>query len=106
MQTNPRLFQMKQLGGPLQIFSENYRPGSKLRKEKNSTVYCFTLWILARVKKTFSYSEIVKDCFLASAEILFTDFDNKDAILKQIKGLQLSVNNNEVDEKHRKGHMM
>ncbi len=41
-------------------------------------------------KKTFSDSEIVKDCFLASAEILFAEFDNKDAIIKQIKGLQLS----------------
>ncbi len=41
-------------------------------------------------KKTFSDSEIVKDCFLASAEILFAEFDNKNAIIKQIKGLQLS----------------
>ncbi len=32
----------------------------------------------------------MKDCFLASAEILFAEFDNKDAIIKQIKGLQLS----------------
>ena len=58
-------------------------------------------------KNTFSDSEKVKkNSFLTSAIILFTEFDNKDAILKQIKGLQLSVNNNEVDEKHRKGHMM
>ena len=27
---------------------------------------------------------------MATAEILFMDFDNKDAIVKQIKGLQLS----------------
>lgn len=33
---------------------------------------------------------MVKDCFLASAEILLTDFDNKDAFIKQIKVLQLS----------------
>lgn len=32
---------------------------------------------------------MVKDCFLASAEILLAEFD-KDAIIKQIKGLQLS----------------
>ena len=38
----------------------------------------------------FSDSEIVKDCFLASTEILFADFDNKNAIVKQMKGLQLS----------------
>ncbi len=47
-------------------------------------------WILARAKKPFSDLEIVKDCFLTSAEMLFMDFDNKDAIVKQIKGLQLS----------------
>ena len=47
------------------------------------------VWIFARAMKTLSDSEIVKDCFLALAEILFTDFD-KDVILKQIKGLQLS----------------
>lgn len=41
-------------------------------------------------KKTFSDSEMVKDCFLASAEILLTDFDNKDAFITQIKVLQLS----------------
>lgn len=45
--------------------------------------------ILARSKKKIQ-TEILKDCFLASAEILFTDFDNKEAIIKQIKGLQLS----------------
>ena len=33
----------------------------------------------------FSDSKIVKDCFLASAEIFFTDFDIKDMIPKQIK---------------------
>ena len=40
-------------------------------------------------RKTFSDSEIVKGCFLVSAEVLFRDLD-KDPILKQIKGLQLS----------------
>ncbi len=95
-------------------FNESYPPGSELRKRKiaqltaslceqqklihrtTSTAARLTeasfeiAWILARAKKPFSDSEIVKDCFLASAEILFTDFDNKDAIFKQIKGLQLS----------------
>lgn len=45
---------------------------------------------MALVRKPFSDAEIVKDCFLASAEILFTEFERKDAIIKQIKGLQLS----------------
>jgi hypothetical protein len=48
-------------------------------------------WILARNKKAFTDAEIVKECFfLASAKILYADFPNKEAILKQIKGLQLS----------------
>uniref|UniRef100_H3AYD9 Uncharacterized protein n=1 Tax=Latimeria chalumnae TaxID=7897 RepID=H3AYD9_LATCH len=47
-------------------------------------------WILACHKKAFTDAEIVKECFLASAEILYADFNNKNAILKQIKGLQLS----------------
>ena len=38
----------------------------------------------------FSDSEMVKDCFLASTEILFAEFDNKNTIVKQMKGLQLS----------------
>lgn len=95
-------------------FNGTYPPGSELRKRKieqltaslcgqqnlihrtTSTAERLTeasfeiAWILARAKKPFSDSEIVKDCFLATAEILFTDFDNKDAIVKQIKGLQLS----------------
>ncbi len=95
-------------------FNESYPPGSELRKRKieqlssslseqqrlihrtTSTAERLTeasfeiAWILARGKKNFSDSEIVKDCFLASAEILFAEFDNKDAIIKQIKGLQLS----------------
>lgn len=95
-------------------FNETYAPGSELRRRKieqltaslseqqklihrtTSTAECLTeasfeiAWILARAKKPFSDSEIVKDCFLASAEILFTEFENKDAIIKQIKGLQLS----------------
>ncbi len=96
-------------------FNESYPPGSELRKRKieqlssslseqqslihrtTSTAERLTeasfeiAWVLARgKKKTFSDSEIVKDCFLASAEILFAEFDNKDAIIKQIKGLQLS----------------
>ncbi len=95
-------------------FNESYPPGSELRKRKieqlssslskqqrlihrtTSTAERLTeasfeiAWILARGKKTFSDTEIVKDCFLASAEILFAEFDNKDAIIKQIKGLQLS----------------
>ncbi len=95
-------------------FNESYPPGSELRKRKieqlssslseqqrlihrtTSTAERLTeasfeiAWILPRGKKNFSDSEIVKDCFLASAEILFAEFDNKDAIIKQIKGLQLS----------------
>ncbi|KAL1254508.1 hypothetical protein QQF64_016737 [Cirrhinus molitorella] len=37
-------------------------------------------WILAQGKKPFSDAEIVKDCFLASTEILFAEFDNNDVI--------------------------
>ena len=46
--------------------------------------------ILGRNKKAFTYAETVKECFLASAKILYADFTNKEAIFKQIKGLQLS----------------
>ena len=52
---------------------------------------------MARAKKTIlrlrevkDGKRLVKDGFLASAEISFADFDYKDVILKQIKGLQLS----------------
>uniref|UniRef100_H3ANB4 Uncharacterized protein n=1 Tax=Latimeria chalumnae TaxID=7897 RepID=H3ANB4_LATCH len=89
-------------------FSEKYLPGSNLRKNKieqlvtsfksqqkiikksSSIAECLTeasfeiTWILACHKKAFTDAEIVKECFLTSAEIL------KNAILKQIKGLQLS----------------
>ena len=100
-------------------FNEMYPPGSELGKRKilqltsslsgrqrlirSTTCTAERLteasyenaWILARGKKPFSdleivkNCEIVKDCFLASAEI-FAEFDNKDSIVKQIKGLQLS----------------
>lgn len=46
-------------------------------------------WILAR-HKVFSDAEIIKECFMASAEIMYADFSNREAIIKQIKGLQLS----------------
>ena len=101
-------------------FNEMYPPGSELGKRKilqltsslsgrqrlirSTTCTAERLtealyenaWILARGKKPFSdleivkNCEIVKDCFLTSAEILFAEFDNKDSIVKQIKGLQLS----------------
>uniref|UniRef100_H3AR21 SPIN-DOC-like zinc-finger domain-containing protein n=1 Tax=Latimeria chalumnae TaxID=7897 RepID=H3AR21_LATCH len=87
-------------------FSEKYPPGSNLRKNKiEQLVTSFKsqqkiikkkeasfeiAWILARHKKAFTDAEIVKECFLTSAEILYADFNNKNAILKQIKGLQLS----------------
>ena len=47
-------------------------------------------WILARHKKSFTDADVVKECFLSSAEIMYADFNNKEAIIKQIKGLQLS----------------
>uniref|UniRef100_H3AYD7 Uncharacterized protein n=1 Tax=Latimeria chalumnae TaxID=7897 RepID=H3AYD7_LATCH len=50
-------------------FSEKYPPGSNLRKNK---------------------IEQLAASFKTSAEILYADFNNKNAILKQIKGLQLS----------------
>uniref|UniRef100_H2ZW76 DUF4371 domain-containing protein n=1 Tax=Latimeria chalumnae TaxID=7897 RepID=H2ZW76_LATCH len=50
----------------------------------------FEIWILARHKKAFTDAEIIKECFLASTEILYADFNNKNTILKQIKGLQQS----------------
>lgn len=95
-------------------FNESYPSGSELRKkriaqltvslcEQQNLIHRTTFtaerlteasyevaWILARAKKAFSDSEIVKDCFLASAEILFADFDNKNAIIKHIRGFQLS----------------
>ncbi len=51
----------------------------KLIHRTTTTAECLT-----EAKKLFSDSEIAKDCFLASAETLFTDFDNKNAIIKQI----------------------
>uniref|UniRef100_H3ARQ8 SPIN-DOC-like zinc-finger domain-containing protein n=1 Tax=Latimeria chalumnae TaxID=7897 RepID=H3ARQ8_LATCH len=69
----------------------------KIIKKSNSIAECLTgasfeiSWILARHKKAFTdAAEIIKECFLASAEILYADFNNKNSILKQIKGLQLS----------------
>ncbi|XP_063610390.1 general transcription factor II-I repeat domain-containing protein 2A-like [Penaeus indicus] len=47
-------------------------------------------WILAKHKKPFTDAEVVKECFLASAEKMYCSFSNEDAILKQIRGLQLS----------------
>ncbi len=90
--------------------STSYPPRSEIRKKKleqlssslseqqrlihrtTSTAERITeaSWDFGLGKKTLSDSEIVKDCFLASAEIFFADFDNKDAIKQQIKGLQLS----------------
>uniref|UniRef100_H2ZY60 DUF4371 domain-containing protein n=1 Tax=Latimeria chalumnae TaxID=7897 RepID=H2ZY60_LATCH len=95
-------------------FSEKHPPGNNLRKNKieqlaasfksqqkilqnsSSVAECLTeasfeiAWILACHKKAFIEAEIVKECFLASVEILYADFNNKNAILKRIKGLQLS----------------
>lgn len=79
-------------------------------KEESIRAHCFTLWaakshpednrlteassemawILAWAKKKRSHTRKHKNCFLGLAEILITDFDNKDRILKQIKGLQFS----------------
>ena len=87
-------------------FNENYPPDSEVRKNKitqlttalgeqqrlihktSSTAELLTeasfeiAWILARDKKPFSDSETVKRCLLASAEIAFRDFANKDEIIK------------------------
>ncbi|MBN3315765.1 GT2D2 protein, partial [Atractosteus spatula] len=94
-------------------FNDTFPPGSNIRKNKieqltallgeqqklmhrtNSMSEHLTeatseiVWILARAKKTFYDAEIVKD-FLALAESLYADFSNKDAIIKQLKVLQLS----------------
>ncbi len=103
-------------------FNESYPPGSELRKRKieqlssslseqqrlihrtTSTAERLTkasfeiAWILAQKKKNFSDSEIVKDCFLASAETLFAEFDNKDAIIKQTKRITIiRFHHNEAD---------
>jgi len=95
-------------------FNDKYLPGTNLRKNKieqlssllkgqqkllqRSTTVSESLteasfeiaWILAKHKKAFTDAEVVKECFLASAEIMYADFSNQEAILKQIKGLQLS----------------
>ncbi|MBN3307224.1 GT2D2 protein, partial [Amia calva] len=65
--------------------------GQQKMMDRSSNVATYEIaWILARNKKAFTDAEIVKECFLASAKILYTDFTNKEAILKQMKGLQLS----------------
>ncbi len=95
-------------------FNKTYPPGSSMRKNKierltalivgqqklihrststaeNLTEASFEIaWILAKHKKAFTDAEIIKGCFLASSEIMYADFNNKDEIIKQIRGLQLS----------------
>ena len=118
VQTNPCLFQIKQLGASFQNVASKSQwklsTWPRTQKEKTSRPYCFTLcvthfyspnnlycrafnrgifWDIFSSKK-FSDCQIVKDCCLASPEIYFTDTDNKDVILKQIKGLQLSYSPN------------
>ena len=95
-------------------FNKMYPPGSNLMKNKieqltalivgqqklihrstsaakNLTEASFEIaWILAKHKKSFTDAEVVKKIFLASAEIIHVDFNNKDEIIKQIRGIQLS----------------
>lgn len=99
-------------------YKEKYPPGRDLRKnyiqqltallkgqqplmdrttssaEKLTEAAYEIAWILARQKKAFINTDIVKECFLSSAEIMYADFSNEDDILKQMKGLQLSDNHN------------
>ncbi|XP_078504859.1 general transcription factor II-I repeat domain-containing protein 2A-like [Lissotriton helveticus] len=47
-------------------------------------------YLLAKHKKTFTDAELVKECFLSAAEILFDNYTNKACLLKEISALQLS----------------
>lgn len=95
-------------------FNETYPPGTQLRSEKltflkrslqqqqnvmsvalsqDSVVtkasyeICYTL---GKHMKPFTDAEIVKECFVSAADILFDKFSNKKQILSEIKKLQLS----------------
>ncbi|XP_078509146.1 general transcription factor II-I repeat domain-containing protein 2B-like [Lissotriton helveticus] len=47
-------------------------------------------YLLAKHKKPFTDAELMKQCFLSAAEILFDSYTNKASILKEIGALQLS----------------
>ena len=46
--------------------------------------------IIAKYQKPFSDGEFVKECFLESGATLYSDYSNKNSIMKQIENLQLS----------------
>ena len=95
-------------------FNETFPPGSSLRSEKLSffkrslqqqqNVMSVALsqdfavtkasyeicYILGKHMKPFTDAEIVKECFVSAADILFDKFSNKKQILSAIKKLQLS----------------
>lgn len=76
--------------------NESYPPGSELRKKKITQLTASLCEQQNLTHRTTSTAERLSEAsyeiawIFGSAEILFTDFDNKDAIIKQIKGLQLS----------------
>ena len=48
-------------------------------------------YLLVKYKKAFSDAEIMKQCFIAGSESVFSSFANKEKILTEIKKLPLST---------------
>lgn len=95
-------------------FNNSFIPGSALRLEKLSSLKrelnkqqnvmssavsqdsavtraSFEVsYMIAKSMKPFTESEMIKECFLVAAEALFEKFNNKAAIISQIKSMQLS----------------
>lgn len=95
-------------------FNDTFPPGSSLRNEKlqffkrslnqQQNVMSVALsqdsavtkasyeicYILGKHMKPFTDAEIVKECFVSAADILFDKFSNKKQILADIKKIQLS----------------
>ena len=68
----------------------------KLLKISLTETQCVTLasfhisMKIAKYRKPFSEGEFIKDCFLDTAKVLFSEFKNKDSIISKIQDLQLS----------------
>ena len=45
---------------------------------------------IAKYRKPFTEGEFIKECFLDTAKVLYSEFKNKDSIIRRIQDLQLS----------------
>ncbi|KAL7369700.1 hypothetical protein ABVT39_005989 [Epinephelus coioides] len=76
-----------QLAAQQSIFT---RPNTK---GKAATVASYRVsHVLAKHKKSFEDSEVVKEAFIEAADALFDEFKNKTEIVAAIKDVQLSRN--------------